>query len=374
MIAVLGGIRVRAALAIAMVIPCATNACVGIPVKAATVNHIVATSWTPEGKPLALAQKFKIGKTAYVASPEGPGVFEHYRSGPLLLLAGDDEVPIRLGLKDVDIRVEEVAPLAEGGFLVMLDVRPDGDLEHSAWRCLTVNTDGSVIPCRVPPGYKLEAFSYYLSATAHEIRYRRQGSTGSYFESLNVENGTVSEMAADLTRMPLKSNNDIEPPGAPCDMSYSQLAPREDSMVVACTMPTNKGFIAGLWILENTGTPRLLYRSDGLSMNPAAKRYDQRASLEEMVAWPREEFSLAWSPNQEQVFWCALGRQIGVLASSLKDQAAAYSAPCLLLATWSPDGTRLAGVEQGKLRVWDIPTGLLNQGSGVGLPDAGTKR
>jgi len=49
----------------------ASGACVGIPLRRETVSHIVATSWTVDGRPVALAQRFHLGRTAYIMSPEG---------------------------------------------------------------------------------------------------------------------------------------------------------------------------------------------------------------------------------------------------------------------------------------------------------------
>ena len=347
-------IATRFALWIIVVTLFLLGSCVGIPVRRKTINHIVGTSWMPDGRPVALAQKFSLGKTAYVASPEGPGVFEHYRSGSLALLIGGDEVPVEL--EAAEIRVENAAALPGGtGFLVILDISAK-NVPGSVWRCFKLGVDGSVTPCRTPEGYLLEEFAYYLAPTEHEIRFRRSSDAGSRFEALNIETGELSDLAVDLKTLPLRWARDTQWPSAPCDMSYSRLAPRGDRLAVACAMPVAENSKEGLWLLDRDDPPRMAYEFMDEDRRPALPGYERTGRLEEMVTWPREEYSLAWSPDQEHLYWCG-GRGAAGVSVSLRGDPAVEHTPCLLMATWSPDGTKIAGVRNGELAVWDILSG-----------------
>jgi len=116
-----------------------------------------------------------------------------------------------------------------------------------------------------------------------------------------------------------------------------------------------------------------VYEFKNRAMGPAPLQYEARERLESMVTWPREEYSLTWSPDEGRVYWCGGRGAAGVVVSLNGDPAVEHS-PCLLVASWSPAGTRLAGVSQQELVVWDVPRGpsnnRVNPSAGGGLdPD-----
>lgn len=351
---------VRSVLTTGVAILLASGSCVGIPVSRKTVNHIVATSWTADGRPVALAQKFRLGRTAYVGSPEGPGVFRDYDSGPLVLLLDRNEIPVHDGFDDSVIRVENAGSLPDGnGFVVILGISPGSDLRKSVWRCIEVAVDASIRPCAVPEGYKLEAFAYYLAPEAHELRFRRSSEGGSRFETLNFETGIVTAMGPDFKTLPLRWVGDTHWPSAPCDMSYSRLSPRGDRLAVACALAIAGGGRQGLWVMRPDGDPRLVFEFTDPTVRIPASEYRDVDTLEGMVTWPREEYGLSWSPDQEHLYWCGGRGSAGVLVSP-EGGPTLERIPCLALTTWSPDGTRIVGVSQYEMNVWEVPAGPSN--------------
>ena len=76
-------------------------------------------------------------------------------------------------------------------------------------------------------------------------------------------------------------------------------------------------------------------------------------SIEEQVRLFPQTYGLAWAPDGKWIYWCGTGPQ--ALIASTADGSSRTVTPCLHGATWSPDGRRIAGLdEKGVVRVWTV--------------------
>lgn len=79
--------------------------------------------------------------------------------------------------------------------------------------------------------------------------------------------------------------------------------------------------------------------------------------------------AISWSPDGAGLAWVDLDGAIGVLRGGAVKRF--QSRPGALCLAWAPDGRRfLTGGEDGRVRIWDVASGLLAEWAGVGQPPA----
>ena len=79
--------------------------------------------------------------------------------------------------------------------------------------------------------------------------------------------------------------------------------------------------------------------------------------------------AISWSPEGAGLAWVDLDGAIGVLRGGAVKRF--QSRPGALCLAWAPDGRRfLTGGEDGRVRIWDVASGLLAEWAGVGQPPA----
>lgn len=317
-----------------------------IPISVKRVDHIVAVAWTGVSEPIALAERAMLGEIAYAVNPEGPGVYGFGDERALILIKGRQRhvLPINIpGAKTFDV-VDAVLRADGDGFLVVLSafVRGSDVPSHNEYHCLIAQFDGLVSPCIVPQGYLLSGFGLHLVPGGQEVVVRRRDNTGSWFEYLNVDTGEVYSLDSPFPTF-------FDKP--PCSIRHKQLSPKQDTLAFVCWMPGLDVRNTGLWVIDEQGPPTLLYEADDTATG--LHRLERHRRLEDMITGPRDEYSLAWSPAQDRLYYCG-GRLATGVVVSLGGAAPVLHRPCLLQAAWSADGRRLAGVIDSKLAVCEI--------------------
>ena len=302
-----------------------------VPLMRGTLTQVRAIGWTPEGAAIGLAQKIDVGRDFYLVSPEGGGTFSGFRErGIFVLVRVDGEIP-------ADHRVDERRLQFDSAF-----ARPNADgfvvlLSDRGWKtvCVLVSLHGGVSPCgRV--AYNVDTDRIYLAGRSGELRFRggRMGPNATYW-AVDPSTGRLSEIADPFLTLGLRGTRE------PCDMSITSLSPNDDAWVVACTIESASIRQTGIWLLRAGSAPVLLHALE------AADLVTSSGSTEDRPARYMEQFGLAWSPDQRQIYWCGARGQ-GILLSVVDGRSRGVSR-CLKLATWSLDGTKIAGVENHQL-------------------------
>lgn len=328
-------------------------ACVGIPLQRTTMDHIVATGWAHGGAPVVLAREVRLKKTAYVASPEGGGVFDDYDVGEFVLLEAGARIPVDIPrVKDI-LHVSDVAARpGQDIFVMLVHALVEGQVT-SREDCYVVQFDGSARPCPLPAGYVIGGSFSYISPDGREIRSRRHRSKDPWFQALDIDTGGVETIPNSFLTLGLRAPLDGTP--SPCEFDRVLLSPSAARWAAICILPVGGRPTRGIWILEPDAPPRLAYRFE--TWDPPIPSTDTRPwalkAEQEMLWWPREATGLAWSPDETRLYYCGRGETEGVLLA-FDDAPPVLHAPCLRLASWSPDGTTIAGATDAGFRTWRI--------------------
>ncbi len=310
---------------------------------------------------MALAQRFRISAEAYLISPEGPGIFKHASQGPLLLIIDGDERPVRVTPYETGIELWSAHYLpGRDAFFVSRGIPSAGSPRRPVSGCLIVSLDGGARECGIPPGRGYDSGPQGVSSDGLQIRTRRFKDGRLSFDAVNINTGRVSTVEDFILTLPLRMSSEATGASAPCDMGWSRLSPREDMVAAACPVKHASDWRRGIWLFRDGAPPRLLFDFDVPPGSEAAHGLriwgpgDGDDPPEEMVTRPHEGYGLAWSPDGRLIYWCN-GRGKGLLVS-VEGQALSTDSPCLTLATWSPDGRKIAGVDRRfELSVWQVP-------------------
>ena len=330
----------RSRYALILALAMCLEGCTGIPVSRETAYHIIATGWRPDGKPMALALKARLGKDAYLVGPHVPGIYWRrlYTGVGVLTQEGVSEADVSLPKGDT-WWASAIARPDGSGFLTFIRV-PNAELTDGTWRCVFVKIDGSSAECIWPVTAAPPPYTSYLAPDGYTIRVRRQIDPAQFwFESWDVRTGGLTRIERELFTLELRFPRDPDPSPAPCDMSWARLSPKQDRYVVACTITSGQQRQSGLWMFGDDLEPKLLLRFTPEYQGPPSPP----DTLVNTALWdPQEAYGLAWSPDERFVYFCG-GQGAGVIVST-EGTLTRTDLPCLTLATWSPDGDRIAGV------------------------------
>jgi len=328
---------------------------VGIPVHREGVNHVLATSWTNTGRLVVLAQQVRVGKTAWVVSPEGPGVSDDVHFGDLLLMDENESVTTQVPLREKGEWALQAFARPRGEGFVAITSTPGNT------RCYLVTNDGSLSACSAPGGYNFAPFEMYFSPVPSELFSRQRFESGFRDEAIDLRTGTVRPLDDQFLSLWIRSYHMLEHEQStlkPCSMSRSRLSPREDRWAVICISTKDLEVKASLWVLERNALPSMVHEYPARTKDETLKQMQAQsgAPQRDMLRYLDEHYGLAWSSDETYLYWCLPSEQTGSVVY-LDGRPPIESAPCLTLASWSPDGSQLAGLSGGQVRKWSMSQG-----------------
>jgi len=330
------------------------SACVGIPTYREKVTHIIATTWTSDGRVVALGQEVRLGKNAWLMSPEGPGIQEMVGYGDLVLLDEKEAVTHQMPLAESDGGMNDAFALSSGKSFIV-------DVSGGNPSCLVVTTEGALTNCVLPAGYRFEPTHTYSTAGSEEViskpfARREESNDVDLVDALTGRMQTVDDAFLSL---PFKQFLRLEIAGERawrCDPGAVRMSPRRDRLLACCAERKGEAMQETLWILARGAKPTPVFTFRPLTNQEFAWRstraYRSRQPRDELVGalWGRQG---AWSPDEQSVYWCNPLHDRGVVVR-LDGRPPIENAPCLSLVSWLPDGTRLAGVSGWRLVTWTV--------------------
>lgn len=336
--------------------------CIGVPIKHRELRHVVATGWDRDGKPMALAQQASLTKWALAASPDGPGISEHFRRGSFLLLRDGRTVPLELAVPGaVELSVDKSRASGDGFLLLFrADVPTEADPLAHSHHCALIGADGSVSKCRTPEGADIPWWAVFVLPGGREVWWiDSEPDEETRALAFSLDTGELTRVTDDFLRLRTARAHPEDPGSIPCEPDHAQLSPQRDLWAIRCGFARGEEWWSGLWVLDRSGEMRLVHQlrsapDDAVRRVRARERFER--TLEDMVTEPEEESGLAWSPDQSRLYWCP-GRYLAGAVISVQNRSFIPHEPCFVLPSWSPDGKRIVGVAQSKLEVWELPPG-----------------
>lgn len=316
-----------------------TASCISLPLKHHRFDRIVCVSWS-DGQPVALAQDSSVYQGAYPLTPDGPGVFEFAHMRDLVIVTPTARYPVSYiprGTDSFDV-TDAVARPSHRDFLVKLHFlsRATGNWAASS---VLVNLDGRVTEIERASELGSVAFSH----DGTRILF------GDFpdFKSYDLQTHAIEPVTSQLERIRLVTFVRELPDWFPCfnGSQYDSLSPDGTALAFPCCPKKDVGGACGLWATDALGHYRYLAPASPRPPSTPPEPLDTTAS------WPREEHSLSWANQHPLLYWCDHSGGQGLIIDVSNPSAAPRRAPCLLLASWSPDDTRIAGVVDMKLVV-----------------------
>lgn len=319
-----------------------------VPIARRQVDHVMAIGWTPENRPVALAQEFRLNELFGIVTPEGAmETSQTVSHGRLVLLSDESRTRVKLSFDDGrqdDFELEDARAVAGEQRFVALLSRHDTSLIFEDEFGFTIGFDGL-------------AGQFYRSERHAEYVFAPDGSelcrlwnpprdSARILESVDVTTGEMRPLESLMLETELVFNSDrTGPDWLPCESDYrntrSCLSPDGTLLAFSC----DDGDSCSIWLTHaDLSTIRLATIQ---SFPPPVVE-----GLDELEARYMYRFhTLAWSPDQSRLYFCpspgASGYAIDVKTGSMISHH-----PGFMAASWSPDGSSLAGVRGNKLTVW----------------------
>jgi hypothetical protein len=306
-----------------IVVVCAAIAGGCVYLHSKTIDNVLATGWDDSGVPVSLVQEVSLrwGMVVKVPDTQDP----KYDLGPLVMLrTGNVRTPAVPEFAEW-WHIEWIAARAHGkGFVVN---GSKGDPLRNV--CLLIQLSGSITPCTFDVRANVAHRTVWLDSEGDKvIVWNDEDHSG---QEIDITTGKASATAASVPEGLLNG---------PCrDRSFSAISPRADKWAVACD--------GGIWITDGESS-QLIHKESWSAMDPVAP--DEVSAEANMIRPWLEMYGLAWSPDEHFVYWCSPRRQRGVVVA-VEGSAARPTTRCLTGATWSPDGQRIAGNEEGEMQV-----------------------
>lgn len=312
-----------------------------IPLSYHRFDRVVATTWSDSG-PLALAQEGSFYRGAYPATPDGPGVFDRAKTRRLVLLTGETRVPIPYmppGASSFQV-TEVVARPSHRDFLLELHCFMHSRSNPWGRIWISVGFDGHVAEINGPRLGPGEVGDSSFSHDGARLLFGRGPFDDSDFRSFDLESGTIEPVVLQLERAHLVHFARNLPPWFPCAglTNYAALSPDGSTDAFACCASPARGEACGLWLADAAGHPTLVARGD---------LHDERADDEPTGPFfvePQDRHGLAWAHHRPLLYWCDHPGGQGLVIDASNPLATPRPAPCMLLASWSPDDTKIVGV------------------------------
>ena len=331
------------------------SSCVGIPTYREKVTRIIATTWTSDGGLVALGQEVHLGKNAWLMSPEGPGIQDIVDYGDLVLLDEKEAVTRRVPLPESGGGMNDAFAFVSGGNFI---VQTSGGNPA----CLIMTREGALTDCVLPAGYRIEPLRTYSTAGSGEVisKPRTRADESNDVDMLDVRTGQIQTVDDAFLSLPFKQILRLEIAGErswQCDPGAVRMSPRRDRLAACCAERKDKAIQETLWILTREGKPSPVHTFRPIADQESAWRstmaYRNQRPRDELVRALRDPRQGAWSPDEQSFYWCNSLHDRGVVIH-LDGRPPVENAPCLTLVSWSPDGTRLAGVNGWSLVTWTI--------------------
>jgi WD40-like Beta Propeller Repeat len=331
------------------------TSCVGIPLGHREVERILATTWTNDERLVVLAQLAEVGKTAWILSPEGSLVQEFEDYGDLVLMDETQTVRHKVRLRHYEQAIRAFALDQGAGFVILSMV---GSQDH----CCLVDNEGALSDCVAPEGYHFSPGESQFLPTSSELVSRRVHDSVARNDALNFRTGAIRTLDDSFRGLALNAHSTLEPERenrSPCAAENARLSPQEDLWVFACPESDKLELKTVLWVLQRDTPPIRVYEFPAITRDELAKRsylaYKDRDPRHNLMSWPGDNEGIAWTADESAIYWCSSPQEHGVIVY-MDGRDPIEKVPCLTHASWSPDGTRLAGLKDWKVVTWSIAT------------------
>jgi WD40 repeat protein len=291
-------------------------------------DNIVAIGWDLDGSPVSLGQEVTyksgfVGVSPHIVDPS-------YDLGPLVVSRPDGRRAVVAGF-DSWWQIVWAVPRGPGkGFAVALR---KGGLKDRKSVCLLVDNAARTRPC--PAAVNPNSENAYVVADSDQLVSWRAARPADA-RAVNLQTGEAVPASSVPAHLAREGRQGL-------DLSFSALAPGGTTWAVSVTGGPRKA----IWLIEAGAEPRLLAPLSPGDRTPGI--LDR--SIEANVRLFPQIYGLAWAPDGKWIYWCGTGLQ--ALIASTADGSSRTVTPCLNGATWSPDGRRIAGIdEKGVVRVW----------------------
>jgi hypothetical protein len=292
-------------------------------------DNILAAGWTSDGVAISLAQHVTIKSDMRIPLPDAQD--PRYDLGPFVLLGADGRRRMVAPELSDWWQPRWVAARSAGHGFVMRATK--GAPGHEQDVCLIVDESGATHACSFTSTVDRSGTRVlFLPATDQVLLWNERDSAG---EALDLDTGRRSVASVFV---PSGFAQD-----RPCrDRSYAALSPKGDAWALVCQDE--------LWVLDARTEHRFSVEAPPFLLSTTGEPLDV---IDDLLRPWSQRYGLAWSPDQQVVYWCAGPGRKAVFAST-QNGSTKSADRCVTGAAWSPDGRSIAGREGHTLQVLSV--------------------